>query len=175
LIESASLVGTNCVNALNGTGVASAGLLLELLDPPPPPPPDELPVDVDRVVPASDVVALDDVPVLVLVLESTVGLVPAVELVDNAELEFTLDVADVTPLFPADNAELDAVDDDTPLFSEDESSDVLPPPPPAPAPDDDPAVLDAVAPTVPVVVACTYISFSLCGSFWNSGSVSKIT
>ena len=127
-----------------------------LLDPPPPPPPDELPVDVDRDVPLTDVVALDDVPVLVLVVASTPEVVPDVDAVDNAELEFTGDAADVDVVFPEDNADVDEAAEETPLDDEEGvSSDVLAPPPPDPAPDDDPAVLDAVGPTVPVVVACT--------------------
>lgn len=156
MIESDSLVGTKCANALNGTGVCSAELLLVLLDPPPPPPPDELPVDVDRDVPLTDVVALDDVPVLVLVVASTPEVVPVVDEVDNAELEFTGDAADVDVVLPEDNADVDDAAEETPLDAADGvSSDVLAPPPPDPAPDDDPAELDAVAPTVPAVVACT--------------------
>jgi hypothetical protein len=144
------------VNALSGTGVDNAALLVVLLPPPPPPPLlDELPVDVDRDVPAVEVVALDDVPVLVLVLDSTVEFVPAVELVDSAELEFTLPAADVTPVFPDDSAEVVDAVEDTPLFSDDVSFDVVAAPELAPAPDDDPAVFDAPAATVPVVVACT--------------------
>jgi hypothetical protein len=152
LIESASLVGTKCANALNGTGVCSAELLLVLLDPPPPPP---LPVDVGRDVPLVDVVALDDVPVLVLVVESTVELVPVVDEEDNAELEFTGDAADVDVVLPEANADVDDDAEETPLDDVGVSSDALAPPPPDPAPDDDPAVLEACAPTVPVVVACT--------------------
>ena len=123
-----------------------------LLDPPPPPPP----VDVDRDVPLADVVALDDVPVLVLAVASTPDVVPDVDDVDNAELEFTGDAAEVDVVLPDDNAEVDEAADETPLDEADGvSSDELAPPPPDPAPDDDPAVADAVAPTVPVVVACT--------------------
>ena len=156
MIESASLVGTKCANALNGTGVWSAELLLELLDPPPPPPPAELPVEVDRDVPLADVVALDDVAVLVLVVESTDEVVPVVDDVDSAELEFTGDAADVVVVLPEANADVDDDAEETPLDDADGvSSDVVAPPPPDPAPDDDPAVLEACAPTVPVVVACT--------------------
>ena len=158
MIESDSLVGTNFVKALSGTGVASDELLL-LLDPPPPPLPppllDELPVDVARDVPLNDVVALDDVPVFVLVVESTVEFVPAVDAEDSAELEFTLDAADVVPVFPDDNAEVDAVAEETPLVADEVSFDVVAAPELEPAPDDDPCVADAVAATVPVVVPCT--------------------
>jgi hypothetical protein len=174
LIESASLVGTKCANALNGTGVWSE-LLLVLLDPPPPPPLDELPVDVGRDVPLTDVVALDDVLVFELVVESTVAVVPVVDEVDSAELEFTGDAADVDVVLPEDNADVVDDADETPLDDVGVNSDVLAAPELAPAPDDDPAVFDAVAGTVPVVVACTYMSFNLCGSFWNWGSASRIT
>jgi hypothetical protein len=138
------------VNALSGTGVASEELLVELPDPPPL---DELPVEVDRDVPLSDVVALDEVPVLVLVPESSVVLVPDVDDEESAELEFTLDAADVIVVLPADRADVDAVVDETPLVSDVDSSDDVAAPVLAPAPEDDPAVFDAVAATVPVVVA----------------------
>jgi hypothetical protein len=152
LIERDSLVGMKRVNALNGTGVASEELLVEL-----PelllPPLDELLDEVSRDVPLSDVVALDEVPVLVLALESSVELVPAVEDDESAELEFTLDAAEVVVVLPADKADVDADADETPLFSDvvsSEPADVLEP---APAPEDEPAVFDGVAATVPVVVA----------------------
>jgi len=148
-------VDTKCANALNGTGVCSAELLL-VLDPPPPPPPDELPVDVDLDVPLTEVVALDDVPVVVLVVDSTEEVVPVVDAVDSAELEFTGDAADVDVVFPDESADVEDDAEDTPAFDDDGvSNDVLAPPPPDPAPEDDPAVLDAVAPTVPDVDACT--------------------
>ena len=93
---------------------------------------------------------------LVLVVASTPEVVPVVDAVDNAELEFTGDAADVDVVLPEDNADVDEAAEETPLDDEDGvRSDVLDPPPPDPAPDDDPAVLDAVAPTVPDVDACT--------------------
>jgi hypothetical protein len=155
LIERDSLVGTNRVNALNGTGVANEGLLVELPDPPPPPPLEELPDEVPRDVPLSDVVALDEVPVLVLVLDSTVELVPDVEDDESAELEFTLDAAEVVPVLPGDSADVDADADETPFVCDAVSFEELGPPEPCPAPEDDPAEFDAVAATVPVVVAWT--------------------
>jgi hypothetical protein len=148
LIESASLDGTKCVNALNGTGVAREGLLLELPDPPPPPL-DEL----EREVPLSDVVALDEVPVLVLMLESTVE--PAAEDDESAELELALEIEGVELILPGDSADVEAVADETPFVVDGVSRELLEPFEPDPAPDDEPAVLDAVAATVPVVVACT--------------------
>jgi len=126
-----------------------------LLDPPPPPPPDELPVEVDRDVPLTDVVALDDVAVVVLVVESTVEVVPVVDDEDSAELEFTGDAADVDVVLPDANADVVDDADETPLDDVGVSSDVVDPPEPDPAPDDDPSVLDACAGTVPAVVACT--------------------
>jgi hypothetical protein len=158
LIESDSLVGTNFVNALSGTGVDDA-VLLVLLPPPPPPPPlpllDELPVDVGRDVPDVEVVALDDVPVFVLVVDSTVEFAPAVDPVDSAELEFTLPVADPLLVFPDASADVVDAVEPTPLAAVGVSFDVVAAPLPDPAPDDDPCVADAPAATVPVVVACT--------------------
>jgi hypothetical protein len=143
----------NLVNALNGTGVASEALAVEL--PELPLPPDELPDEVPRDVPLSDVVALDEVPVPVLVLESTVELVPDVDDVESAEVEFTLDAPDVIAVLPADNADVEADTEETPLFSDDDSNDAVEAVVAAPAPDDEPAVFDAVAGTVPVVVDWT--------------------
>lgn len=153
MIESDSLVGIKCVNALKGTGVANERLLFELLELPPPEEPllDELARDV----PLSDVVALDDVPVLVLTLESTVELVPDVEEVESAELPFTLDVAGVELVLPDDNAEVEEVVEETPLVADAVSNDVVEPVEPCPAPEEEPAVFDPPAATVPVVVACT--------------------
>jgi hypothetical protein len=150
LTESDSLLGMNLVNALNGTGVAKEGLLVEL---PELLLPEELFDEVPRDVPLSDVVALDEVPVLVLVLESSVELVPEVDDEESAELEFTLEAADVDVVLPADNADVEAVADETPLFSDADSKDAVEAVVAAPAPDDEPAVFDAVTGTVPVVVA----------------------
>jgi hypothetical protein len=155
LIESDSLVGTKCANALSGTGVCKA-VLLELLEPPPPPPPpDVLPVVVDRDVPPTEVVALDEVAVLVLVAARTDDVVPVVDAFDSAALGLTVDAAEVVVVFPEASAEVAADADETPFGAELVSSEVLAPPPPDPAPADDPCVFDAVAATVPDVVACT--------------------
>lgn len=150
-MESDSLVGMKRVNALNGTGVEREGLLLEL--PELPLPPDELFDEVPRDVPLSEVVALDEVPVLVLVLESSVEFVPEVDDEESAELEFTPDAADVVVVLPDDNADVEADAEETPLFSDDDSNDLLEAVVAAPAPDDEPAVFDGVTGTVPVVVA----------------------
>ena len=144
------------MNALKGTGVASERLLPELLEPPPPPLLEEPLLDeFERDVPLSDVVALDDVPVLVLVFESTVELVPDVEEVESAELAFTLDVAGAELVLPDDNAEVEGVVEETPLVADAVSSDLLEPAELCPAPEEEPAVFDPPAATVPVVVACT--------------------
>lgn len=149
MIESDSLVGTKCANALSGTGVASEGLL-ELLDPLPL---EELPlVELERVVPLADVFALADVPAFELALDNTVVLVPDVEVEDSAEVEFTLVAAAMEPVLPEDSAEVEDDAEETPLACDVVSSDVVAALEPAPAPEDDPAVFDAVAATVPVVV-----------------------
>jgi hypothetical protein len=147
LIESDSLVGTKCANALSGTGVDSMVLPL-LLDPPP----DELLVELERVVPPADVFALAAAPALELVPDSTVVLVPDVEFEDSAEVEFTLVVAAMVRVLPADSAEAEPAAEETPLACDAVSNDAVAAPPPVPAPDDDPAVFDAVAATVPAVV-----------------------
>ena len=159
MIESASLVATKCENALSGIGVGAV-IVVPLLDPPPPPPPlVPSPVVVpepERVVPPCEVVALDEILVEVLVLESTVEF--AVEPVDSADVEFTLEAPVVEPLLDELRAELEDTGADTPDVALGLSSE--PPataPALAPAPLDEPAVLEAVAATVPVppVVACT--------------------
>ena len=99
---------------------------------------------------------LDEMLVEVLVLESTVEF--AAEPVDSADVEFTLEAPVVEPPLVELNDELEAADEPTPLvalgFSSDEPATA---PALAPAPLDEPAVLEAVAATVPVppVVACT--------------------
>jgi hypothetical protein len=168
-------------------------LLLLFPEPPPPPlpPPEELlllapvldePVVLDRVVPLCEVFALDDVLVVVLVFVSTEDC--AVELVErSAEVDETFAVAVVVPELLDDSADVDADPDpdpdpdpdDTPLVALGVSSPLVAAELPAPAPDDDPAVFEACAATVPVVDACTYISFSLFGFDWNCGSASRIT
>ena len=143
------------MNALSGTGVEAAAALVELPLPPPPPPPEEpVPVDVERVVPLAEVVCPDDVPVLVLVFVNTVELVPAVESFESCELEFTVVVADALVVLP-DKAEVVELADETPLVGVDVNKDLLDAADPEPAPEDEPAVLEAVAGTVPAVLACT--------------------
>ncbi len=159
MIESDSLVGTKWVNALNGTGCATV-VLPEPLDPPPPPPLEEPlvevlddPVELEREVPLAEVVALEEVLVDVLAVVSALALLLA-EL-DSGELEFTVAVDGVDVALLGDSAEVELAVEDTPLVAEDVSRDALAPLDPEPAPADDPCVLDPVAATVPVVVACT--------------------
>jgi hypothetical protein len=143
------------VNALSGTGCETV-VLLALLDPPPPPPPPDVLVEavLDRVVPLAEVVALLEMPVDELVAVSGFAVVPADP--ESAELVFTVAVAVVDLLvLPDDSAEVEFAADDTPFVADAVSSDALAPPAAEPAPDEDPCVLDAVAATVPVVVACT--------------------
>lgn len=162
MIDSDSLVGTNFVNALSGTGVDCAALLFELDPPPPPPPPlplllpvELLPFELARVVPLADVVALDPVPVLELVFESSVWFVPEIDADDSAELAFTLAVADAELVFPEDSADVVEEAEFTPFVAEDVSSDRVVAVDELPAPADDPCVFDPPAATVPVVVDCT--------------------
>lgn len=154
MIDRASLVGSKWLKALNGTGCDTVALAV-LLPPPPPLALLLLPVELDREVPAVDVFALEEVLVEVLALVSAVALLALLAEPDNAELEFTVVAADPVLVFEEDSAEVDPATEDTPLVADEVRSDVVDPPPPAPAPEDDPWVLDAVAATVPVVVACT--------------------
>ena len=82
-------------------------------------------------------------------------MVPAVEAVESAELEFTLEIAGVELVLPEDRAEVEAVAGETPFVVDGVSRELLERFEPAPAPDDEPPVLDAVAATVPDVVVCT--------------------
>src|SRR5208337_1396376 len=99
-------------------------------------------VPAERDVPLSDVFAFDEMLPVVLALDNTVVLAPAVEERDSAELEFTLE-ADVVLLLAAASAEVDdAAEEARP--AEDGVNSALPGDTvaPAPAPEDDPAVLD---------------------------------
>jgi len=114
-----------------------------------------VPAELDRDVPAVDVFALEEVLPDVLALVNAVELLLLFAELDSAELEFTVAVADPVLVFEEDSADVELVVEDTPLVADELNSEVVDPPPPAPAPDDDPCVLEAVAATVPVVVACT--------------------
>jgi hypothetical protein len=140
LIDSASLVVSKCVNALNGTGVDT--LVVD------PPCADaavaELVVEAGRDVPFNDVVALDEVPVPVLVFPSTVEFELAVAVGESAEVWVLFNAVVLT--LPPENADVDAagcvlvvlVAAVKSAFPELAAA-------PDPAPDDEPAVLDAMA------------------------------
>lgn len=127
-------------------------LLLELLLPDPPPlPPELLPaveeeLELDLVVPLSDVFALEEMLLDELVLDST-EFCEAVG-VFNAEVELILDCDEPAP---DDSAEVDAEAGETPLVALGLNRPLLAVVLDAPAPEDDPPVLEACAGTVPVV------------------------
>jgi hypothetical protein len=95
------------------------------------------------VVPPRDVVALEEMLVVVLVLDSTVALELAVDDGESAEVGLNIDA--VVLWFREASAEVAAAGDDTADDAADAVSSAFPPlaDPPAPAPDDDPAVFDA--------------------------------
>lgn len=142
MIDSASLCVSKCVNALNGTGFDP-----EVLGAAPPcdePGGAELDEDAGRDVPFNEVVALDDVPVLVLVLPRTVELELAVADGERADVWLLFREVELTLKLPAARGEVEdagialaevvaAVSSAFPEFAV----------APAPAPDDDPAVFDA--------------------------------
>jgi len=97
-------------------------------------------VDAARDVPLTEVVALEEIPVLVLALLRTVFVADDGE---SAELEFTFSAVEVV-LTPADDS---ADVEEAGLVLEDVVSSAFPElaAAPDPAPDDDPALLDATA------------------------------
>ncbi len=105
-------------------------------------PPDEVPVE--REVPLTDVFALDETLLPVLVLDNTVLLAPAVEVGDSAEPELTLDTPGAALVFAALSAEVEDVPEESAPLDEGVSS-ALPgeAEAPAPAPEDEPAVFPA--------------------------------
>ena len=123
--------------------------------PPPVPSPAVVP-EPERDVPLTAVFALEEVLVDVPVLESTVEF--AVDVVDKAEVEFTLEAPVVVVAALEVNAEVPDADAEMPdvaeavNIEEAEGAPAL-----APAPLDEPAVAEGVAATVPVpvVVPCT--------------------
>ena len=116
-----------------------------------PPLPDEAP-PVEREVPLREVFALDEMLLLVLLLDSTVELAPAVEEGDSAEEELTLDRGDKVLMLAVASAEVDDAGDEMLLAEEGvnsefpEEADA-----PAPAADDEPPLFDvAVEAELPV-------------------------
>lgn len=100
----------------------------------------------ERVVPPKDVVALEETLLEVLALDRTVALLAAVEDGERAEVEATLEAADVVLTLLDASAEVVEAGAETPAVEEGDKS-ALPgeAATPDPAPDDDPAVVDAVA------------------------------
>jgi hypothetical protein len=128
------------VNALSGTGVEADVLCAAL-------PPDDDPVAVldaaGRDVPLTDVVALEDTPVLVLALDITFELAFPFEAAESDEVWLTFNDTFVVPEVNADVD--DAADEIPPLDvalnrAFPELADA-----PDPAPADDPAVFEATA------------------------------
>jgi hypothetical protein len=144
LMESDSLRRWNWLIALKGTGVETTVPLLLLLPPPPPPPPPPLeePVFDARVVPLVEVLALDEM--LLVVLESTLLLVLDVEADESAEPVLTLESADGVLRLAEESAEVEDAGDERPPEVEGVNREL-----PealearAPAPEDEPAVFDA--------------------------------
>lgn len=106
--------------------------------------PEEALDDAGREVPLTDVVALEETPVLVLVLDNTVALELDVEEGESADVELTLDAFDAVLALPEASADVDDADG---MAVEDAVSSAFPEleDAPAPAPEDEPAVFDAMA------------------------------
>jgi hypothetical protein len=141
------------VKALSGTG---CDVVVEPeLDAPPPPPEPLPPVDVERVVPLADVFALDETVSELLELAMTLEpIVAELAEFDNGDVEVT----DVVALFVCAlelRADVWDAAEETPFVADVVSKEPVDPLEPAPAPEDEPAVLEAVAATVPLVDACT--------------------
>ncbi len=108
--------------------------------------PDE-PDEPGREVPLTDVVALDETPALVLVLERTVAFEAEVEVDESAEPGFTLSAAaDVVFAFVEDNDEVDEAEAERlELLAGVRSAFPDAAAAPEPAPEDEPALFDAMA------------------------------
>jgi hypothetical protein len=140
------------VKVLSGTGVARLVELVALAAPPPEDPPPEPFVEVERVVPPSEVLALEEMLDVVLVLERTVCVEVDVEDGASAEVDAELEVVAVVVLtFPGARAEVDDAEAETPVVEEGVNS-ALPAEAttPDPAPEDEPAVFDTGADALPV-------------------------
>jgi uroporphyrinogen-III decarboxylase len=105
-----------------------------------------------RVVPAKDVVALEDMLLDALAFDSTVALAAALEAGDSAEVDAALDAADVVLVLPALSADVAEAEVETPAVEEGLKS-ALPgeATTPEPAPEDEPAVFDAGVEDTPLV------------------------
>lgn len=124
------------------------------------------PLELLRVVPLADVLALDEVEVELLALARTLLEALAVEVPESAELALTAELP--TPVLDTlleERDELAVAGLDTPDVAEGEKR-ALPDEvaAPDPAPEDEPAVLVVVSPEVLLVEDdCTYRSFNVLG------------
>ena len=142
-MERASFLVTKWVNALSGTGVGWADVTPFELPPPPDPP--AAVVDA-RVVPLTEVFALEEMAVELAALDNTVELELTLDRADSADVEFTFDVANAVPILPAVSVELVLGGAERPVVEEAVSRPVpVDAAAPEPAPEDDPAVFDADA------------------------------
>lgn len=119
---------------------------LPLEDTPPP-----LAVDVERVVPAEDVFAEEEMLVDVLVLNKTFALVSEVDNGESWDVELTLEAADVVLILPDTRAEVAEAAWETPAVLEGLKS-ALPgeATTPDPAPEEEPAVFDTEVEDTPL-------------------------
>jgi hypothetical protein len=139
LTESGSLRLSKWLIALSGTGVETSELLVLL----PPPPPEAALEDAERVVPLAEVFALEEMLLEELVFVSTVEFARAVEAGESAEVELTLDRADVVLVLAGASGEVEYAEGETPVLNDGVNS-ALPgeAAAPEPAPDEEPAVFD---------------------------------
>src|ERR1700685_3006787 len=115
-IESGSLCVRMVVKVLSGTGVGSVVEFVVLAELPPDA---ELLDEVERVVPASEVLALEEMLDVVLVLERTVCVEVEVDEGASADVDAELDVVAVVVLtFPGARADVDDAEVETPVVEE---------------------------------------------------------
>jgi hypothetical protein len=95
------------------------------------------------VVPAKEVVAVEEMFVDVLVLDKTLALVSALDEVESGDVELTLEAADVVLILLETSADVEEADEETPAVAEGLNS-ALPgeATTPDPAPEEEPAVFE---------------------------------
>jgi hypothetical protein len=95
------------------------------------------------VVPAKEVVAVEEMFVDVLVLDKTLALVSALDEVESGDVELTLEAADVVLILLETSADVEEADEETPAVAEELNS-ALPgeATTPDPAPEEEPAVFE---------------------------------